>query len=245
MPDDNLLEELLGLIDEVNGKIEELYQTVLDFLNGLPWFVPGPLIDLVVDKWNEFNTKVNTEMTTFTTAVNGVGKSYSLRDAADEWTSTVSAGLSGLSGTAALTELAADDKFSGEAATVYKERTAPKQEGAIAAIEAFPDVMAGALNATADSINRTLGKYIVAIGALIVAIVATIVAVATAATGVGAIVGFAVAFAGIVTFLTNVVTAETDSAADIQNIEATFRTAQADWAGFDRGTDSWPVATTG
>lgn len=244
MADDYLINDLLDSLDELNGEIDELYTAVVDFLNGLPWWVPDWLVDKVVDKWDEFNTKVTSEMTSFQADINAAGKSYSLRDAADEWTSTISAGLSGLAGTVEGGELAADDKFSGEAATVYQEKTAPKQQTAIAAVEKLPNVIAGALNDTADSINACLGKYIVAIGGLIVAVVSTVVAVTTAATGVGAVLGIAGAIAGVVTFVGAIVVAEMDSASDIENIEETFRTAQADWEGFDRATDGWPAAVT-
>ena len=99
MADDYLINDLLDSLDELNGEIDELYTAVVDFLNGLPWWVPDWLVDKVVDKWDEFNTKVTSEMTSFQADINAAGKSYSLRDAADEWTSTISAGLSGLAGT--------------------------------------------------------------------------------------------------------------------------------------------------
>lgn len=245
MADDYLINDLLDSIDELNGNIGELHTAVVDFLNGLPWFIPDWLVDKVVDKWDEFNAKVTAEMDSFANDVNSAGKAYSLRDAADEWTSTISAGLSGLSATVTVEELAADDKFSGTAADTYRERTAPKQHAAIAAIEKYPNIIAGALNDTADSINRCLGKYIIAIGGLIVAVVSTIAAVATAATGIGAVLGIAGAIAGVVTFVGAIVVAEMDSASDIQGIEETFRVAQADWEGFDRATDAWPSAVTG
>jgi hypothetical protein len=58
MADDYLIYDLIDELDELDDTIGELHTTVVDFLNGLPWWVPDWLIDKVVDKWDEFNTQI-------------------------------------------------------------------------------------------------------------------------------------------------------------------------------------------
>jgi hypothetical protein len=249
---DQVFAEIFAGLDQCDGKLQDIHRALSRLLADPPAYVPDWVVDQVVQKWNEFNTEYTSATAYARTSANRAGRTYGLRDAADAWTTTVAAGLSGLSGTVDVnTKLVSDDEFSGDAAEAYKRSAAPRQQNAIAAIEKFPAVLAGGCNATADGINDYAGKLFVALMGLVAAMASFYLAAATAGTVVGAVFFICTGIAALAVFVGAIVAAELGLYRVVEQVEDTFLTALANWEHFEKPAnpgdasnagDNWPPA---
>jgi hypothetical protein len=249
---DQVFAEFFAGLDQCDGKVQDIHRALSRLLADPPPYVPGWVVNQVVQKWNEFNSEYTSATAYARTSANRAGRSYGLRDAADAWTTAIAGGLSGLSGTVDVnTMLASDDEFDGDAAEAYKTSAAPRQQNAIAAIEKFPAVLASGCNATADGINDYVGKLFVALMGLVAAMASFYLAAVTAATVVGAIFFICTAIAALAVFVGAIVAAEMGLYRVAEQVEDKFLTALADWQHFEKplnpgdasdAGDNWPPA---
>lgn len=234
-------EDLHGMLDEAEGLIEDLRDAVNFVLQHLPFYVPGSVSDKIIAEWDKLSAKATAQIGSIRTDVNEAGEPVSLRAAADGWSSTIKANLSGLPGRIDEGKLTAEDDttFQGLAADAYRS-IIPAQKGAIEAVAKHPDGISSGLDEIAGAIQTWMISYGVAIIALIGGIASAIAAVAASETGVGAVVGLAAACVCVATLGGAIITAEVTLNNAVESVDGKWRALFSDWTGFDG--QEWPSA---
>lgn len=239
MGDDHKLQELLDLVDDLDAKLQDLCDAVNTMLDHLPWFVPDWVVDKIHDKWNELVADWDRELGAWRAELSAIGEAWTLRGAADQWSTEVAAQVSGLPGTVAAGPLQSDDIFSGSSANAYRG-VIPGQGTAMTNISTFTSALSKGLDDIADAINSYCTAMIVAVIALGVAVASAVVAVATSETGVGAIAGIVACIGALAVFAGAILKAETDIDNSAESVQNSWNTALGNWTGYDG--QKWPVA---
>jgi hypothetical protein len=231
----------LNLVEELEEKLESLRNAVNSLLDHLPWYVPGWVTDKIRGKWNELCADWQASLEDWKADLAAVGEAWTLRGAADQWSTDVGEKVSGLPGKIAVGPLHSDEIFSGASADAYKG-IIPGQGLAITNITAnLTSALSKGLDDTADAINDYNAKMIVAVIALAVAVASAIAAVVTSETGVGAVIGLIACIGAIAVFAGAVYSAETGIDNAAEGVQSIWNTAIGNWAGYDG--QKWPQAT--
>jgi hypothetical protein len=240
MGDDHKRDELLDLVDDLDAGLEELRQAVNHLLDNLPWFVPDWVATEILEAWNDLCDDWDRDLNAWREDLEAMGEAWTLRGAADQWSTDVADKVSGLAGKIAAGPLQSDDVFAGAGANAYRG-VIPGQGTAITNITGnFTTTLSDGLNETADAINEYDSAMIVAVIALIGALASAAAGVASSWTGVGAVVAIVAVIACLGTFVGAIITAETGIDNSAESVQGKWNIALGNWNGYDG--EKWPNA---
>jgi len=234
---DDLLKRLQGILTDIETKMNELQKTVNDLLDGLPWWVPDFLINAVRDAWNDLCDTLEEEMQIYYDAVDQVGEPWTMRPAADSWTTDVAGTVSPQETKVSQGPLLLDDKFAGTAASAYRGHIVSQTKAIANVMPNFTKPLQEGLDKLSTAINKFVGALIVAaipVVALIVAGIAACLGIITAPPGIGAIA------LGVVTAAGAAYTGYVLMRGDCEDVQNSWNQAVANWSGYDGQT--WPKA---
>ncbi|MEO3927673.1 hypothetical protein ABGB07_27955 [Micromonosporaceae bacterium B7E4] len=138
------IDEITGLVDQINAKTAEMHGNVVRLSGQLP----EGTRQQTLAAWDSFVAELNGLWEALRDAVTYWGAPWKLWDTADAWSSQIGGPVGGLAGTASAARMQAENgTWQGTAATAYAQR-----------LELMPPALGGINNTFADGVSGALSE---------------------------------------------------------------------------------------
>lgn len=192
------MDEILGLLDTIEAKFQELENAVNNVLGMIPGWASW-VADRLRDAWNYLCEQATKFWNWLSGILGNMGDPSALTSTASSWSTAVGGTVSGQVQVAEAGNLEVDDTWVGDAADRYRQRISLHKAALDGIKKSMTDGLSSALDTVKSGIFVFWGAVAIALTALVVGL---ITAIASTATVFGAPAGPFIAAAAILVCLT-------------------------------------------
>lgn len=185
---DTTVAEINEKLKQIEEKIQEFFRRIRETLAWVPESFAG-IIEIVENGLQAFNGKLKEFWDQINKFFENLGSASSLKDKADQWTTSVAEPIGEAAGTIALNHLRANIEWEGRAAEAYKS-VIPSQGEKLSALKDLATTVQRSLNNFSNALIAFYAAIGIALGAFYVGMTGAVVACCSA---VGAPAGVAAA----------------------------------------------------